>query len=221
MTGEKLDFGNGKYIPCEIIELSNPISIGSQTNGANDSVPTDKSSDSKEIPHNSTSNAERTVPNRVQQPKPPIRQSPIKAAKKAESLGSRIAGGWRRFEYAHPIAAGILKSVGIVALMEGGNRLVQRISSSHPSSSSTQNRNAPTQTAHRRYDNYSPSTAEPHSVPTDSSVESSPLQIDYPPERSSPKGHEVSGHYQRYGKDKKPKWVDPYPRGGKKPDGNE
>ena len=44
----------------------------------------------------------------------------------------------------------------------------------------------------------------------------STIQRDYPEERSSPRKHEVSGHWQHYGKGKELKWVDTYPRGGSK-----
>ena len=221
VTGEKLDFGNEKYIPCEIIELSNPISFGSQTNGTCDSSPKDDASDKKQERQSSTGDTERTIPNRVQQTRPPEHQSTMEATKESESLFSRIVSRWRRFESAHPIVAGIGKFVVKTVVIEGGERLIRNIVSSVTGSSSTQSRSNHTQTTRRSHGNSSFSPISPYADPTDNSDNSSPVQIDYPPERSSPKGHEVSGHYQHYGKDKKLKWVDPYSRGGKESDDNE
>ena len=62
-------------------------------------------------------------------------------------------------------------------------------------------------------------SGEDHSTAFDTEEKDAlPIQRDYPDKRSSPCEHEVSGHWQQYGKNKELKWVDPYPRGGSKDD---
>lgn len=194
------EFCENKYEPCEIIKLSEPIvntsviagDVAEQETGIIDQASTIQSR--SELSQKAVGKAESPLN--------------IKSSSKADrGVVDKIIHtieAIKEFRNKHPVLTAIGKGVG-GAVLSG---VVAKVINSSGKSS---NNNL----------DYSLTTDSDESEDNSNefvSVENvaSNIQRDYPDERSSPRKHEVSGHWQHYGKDKELKWVDRYPRGGGK-----
>jgi hypothetical protein len=210
ITCETREFDENKYVPCEIIELSDPIA--STNNIVQDAVENTKAASSKNADTSETEaeSAERvdTTPPRNDLSKKTTdthKPSNVKPSPKADSsFGDKIlhaVEAVKEFGVKHPVLTEVGKWAGAAALTIAAAAASNSGKSKGGSSD---------------YFPFSDSSDDNSSSPASEEYSESSIQRDYPDERSSPREHEVSGHYQHYGKNKDLKWVDSYPRGGDK-----
>ncbi len=214
VTGIKHEFGDGKYVPCEIIELSSPLSppppIEPEVTPAKE---TETEQNPKDGPVSAESAEEQFADEKDDDTPPPytppVRYQPEKKGfwdKAGDAIGS--AFDWvKDFVEEHPIISGLI-GAGLAAV---GKAAVDSATSKHSSE--------------RHYPSYDPSSyrSDPSDDSYDDSDDSdfdddsfnndSTSTRDYPDERSSPTEHDVSGYTrQQNGKTVN---VRPYKRGGK------
>ena len=204
VTKEKFDFGDGPFIPCEIIQLPEPIMEPSITVEKKEEIlaePIEKAdiSDAPRIkPETETTTAK---PVNVNKPKPDIKQ--------AGGFGNTVKKAFKAvvdFSNRHPVLTGIVKAVGVAGLAAAADEVANGGRSSSNSGSSVDYTYTPSRSESDSYnDSYDEVQAE--TIDTDTSVE-----------RSSPKEHTVRPHGQHYIKNGERVWIekDSYPRGGKK-----
>ena len=208
VTKEKTDFGDGKFIPCEIIQLADPVNkaqikreIEKEVDQESVSEGQKKAESNKkyESPH------ETVPPNKTEDI---TKQGFVPKLKSGlKSIGKTIV----EFPEKHPKAMKAIKGVGIVV----ATAAVAAVESSRRGASNSEygwsgdydrdeyedsNYNYSDDEYEDSYDNY----------PVDQDTSESS-------ERSSPDEHTVKGHGQRYHyKDGSVKWKDKdaYPRGG-------
>ena len=208
VTKEFHDFGNGKYIPCVIIELSAPINTSntgqlSERKVSQEKEPienTDRSQiegpNSKPIQTQSSSTANGS--NTTQ-------SAPIESESFIIRGFHRVFNRWRNFESNHPIAAFVIKETPYVLTQVAEICAdISSLKSSRPSVSSAKSTHKPT-----------PSSTAP-SKPADPLVNSETLKQSVI--RALPKENDVPAHSQHYHyKDGSTKLVPkaPYHRGGK------
>lgn len=217
VTKEYHDFGDGKYIPCEVIELSDPIRLSnaetfsegemSQENQCAQKTDSSQKNETGSKPNQPISSS---TPSRSNTPP----SAPIESKPFIIRGFHRVVNGWRNFESNHPILATILvegSKLGLQAAATYGTSKVIDSSLKRAKASTTNATSVPKPT--------STSTAPSKSVsggnPSPSVNADIPTQV---VSRALPKENDVSAHQQRYHyKDGSIQWKDktPYHRGGK------
>ena len=200
ITKKKIDFGDGPFIPCEIVQLRESI--------VTPSITIDKK---EETLRKTTENIK--AKNTKETPK--IKQEAMKESlKSASKLKPNIKqlGGFKNtvkkaidaladFPNRHPVLTGLVKAVGVVGLTAAAGTIVKRENSSPGNYS------------------YSPSSTR-SSIFNDGydEVLSDEICTDTSVKRSSPKEHIVRNHGQHYTKNGERVWIekDAFPRGGNK-----
>lgn len=178
MTKTTRDFGQNKYEPCAIFELSEPV-IGTGN-------PTEPTAEKKE--NSQKQENEKNLNKGQQKDNPPQRKASTPTAPTVEpsprsgkSFGDRIVGvveAIKDFSDNHPIIAGIIKVVAVGA--------------AGAAASSSSRSNGGESSCSSSDDDYS------YSSDYDTDSLDSDDYGDSPDERSSPKGHIVPAHGQRY-----------------------
>ena len=204
VTKAKFDFGDGPFIPCEVIHLPEPIMKPSITVKKKEETLTEsiEKVEMEESPRINPETETRTI-KPVSNPKPDIKQS--------RGLGNMVKKASKAvvdFSNRHPVLTGIVKAVGVAGLAASADAVANGGRSSSGNSSSddysyTQSRSG---SSYFNEDNDEILTGD---VDNDTSVE-----------RSSPKEHTVRPHGQHYIKNGERVWIEKeaYPRGGKKED---
>ena len=208
VSKEYHDFGDGKYIPCEIIELSTPINASCTGHLSEEKEPQEKKCAEKvdgaqkeETDSKPNQTKPASAPNLRNTPPP----SPIESEPFIIRGFHRVANKWKNFESSHPIAAYLIKEIPNLAMQTVGAYVA--IKGLNSSSSSTAKVN-PTQET--------PSTSAASSKPADPLVSTDIAMQSV--SRTLPKENDVSAHSQHYHyKDGSIKLVPkaPYHRGGK------
>lgn len=202
VTKEKFDFGDGPFIPCEVIHLPEPIMKPSITVEKKEETLTEpiEKVETEETPKIKPESETRTI-KPVSNPKLDIKQSggfgnTVKKARKAVD----------DFSNRHPVLTGIVKAVGVAGLAAAADAVANGGRSSSGDSSSGDYSYTPSRTGSDIFDD-SYDEILTGDVDTDTSAE-----------RSSPKEHTVRPHGQHYIKNGERVWIEKeaYPRGGKK-----
>lgn len=208
------EFCENKYEPCEIIKLSEPIVNTSVMAGDAAEYIELSPSEGVNIAEQETEiiNQASTIQARSEltqkataTPKSPLNiKSSLKADGGVVYKIIHTIEAIKEFRNKHPVLTAIGKGVG-GAVVSG---VVAKVINSSGKSSNNNLEYSLTTDSDESEDNSNEFV----------SVENVALNIqrDYPDERSSPRKHEVSGHWQHYGKDKELKWVDQYSRGAGK-----
>jgi len=127
VTYEFTDFGDGKFIPCTVIDLSEPIVfIASETNAVKEQPQTDKTATSPD----KTKSSSPTHTNKSKPTAPPTKTTPAssdndisfftRAKARLQSAGKGIAGFGKKvasgaYNYRKEIAAVVLPLIGLAA----------------------------------------------------------------------------------------------------------
>lgn len=202
VTKEKIDFGDGPFIPCEIIQLTEPIMKSNISVDTRKEVLTESAEDVK-VKETPTSKPEED----------PIHTKPVNkpktVVKQTGSLGNTVKKAFKAvvdFSKRHPVLTEIAKAVSIAGLAAAADAVANG-ERSGPSNSSSDYSYAPSRSGNSTFDgNYNEASLD--DVNTDSSLE-----------RSSPEEHMVKGHGQHYHyKDGSVRLKEkaPYQRGGNK-----
>lgn len=204
VTKEKFDFGDGPFIPCEIIQLPEPImkpSIVVEKKEEKLAEPIEKAeiTDASKIKPDTETTTVKPV--NVNKPKPDIKQ--------AGGFGNTVKRAFKAvvdFSNHHPVLTGIVKAVGVAGLAAAADAVANGGRSSSNNGSSDDYTYTPSRSESASY-NDSYDEVQVETIDTDTSVE-----------RSSPKEHTVRPHGQHYIKNGECVWIekDSYPRGGKK-----
>lgn len=213
VTGIKHEFGDEKYVPCEIIELSSPLSPSPPIEP--DVAPakeTEAEQISRDEPINNKSSEERPVDKREEYTPPPY-TPPIRYEQKKKGFWDRAVDfiedaveTVKDFHVEHPILSKVVDGL----LLFGGKAAVDAINSKHSSSHDSGERHYPSD--HSPHETFYPPD-EPYDNDNDDDDGDDGFTRDYPDERSSPTEHDVSGYTrQQNGKTVN---VRPYKRGGK------
>ena len=205
VTKEKIDFGDGPFVPCEVIHLPEPIIKPSITVEPKDETITKpiEKVETEETPKIKPE-AETISIKPVNTPKPDIRQ--------AGGFGNTVKKAVKAvidFSNRHPVLTGIVKAVGVAGLAAAADAVANGGRSSSGSGRSDDYSYTPS----RSGSNFFNDDNDGDEVDTVDSYNSM--------ERSSPEEHMVKGHGQHYHyKDGSVRWKekDPYPRGGNKDD---
>lgn len=209
-TKEFIDFGENKYVPCEIIDLSDPV-VG-VTEAIQVSPELTESSQKREKEKCSINEQRSSTPPSLSQSEsvsPVSKPSP----KTSKSFGDRIVDvvkAVKGFSERHPVLTGVLKVVGVTAVAVGTEAIVNGGKGSGGSSRSSSSGD---------YHNSASDGDYVDSMDTDNYADT-PSNRGYPDERSSPEEHTVPAHRQRYHTKDGVIWKEkePYPRGGKHED---
>jgi len=205
VTKEKFDFGDGPFIPCEVIHLPEPIikpSIAVEQKEETITKPIEKV-ETEEIPKIKPE-TETITTKPVNAPKPDIKQ--------AKGFGNTVKKAFKAvvdFSNRHPVLTGIVKAVGVAGLAAAADAVANGGRSSSGNSSSDDYSYTPSRRVSSPLNDYSDGD-KGDTIDNYNSVE-----------RSSPEEHMVKGHGQHYHyKDGSVRWKekDPYPRGGNKDD---
>ena len=195
VTKEKFDFGDGPFIPCEIIQLPKPIIKSNLIVETKEEIipePVREVDVKKELLNKP--DEEHIKVKHVDNVKPDVKQP-----KGFGNTVRKVINAVVDFSNRHPVLTNIIKVVGVAGLtvvadsVNNGGRSGSGIDSND-------------------YD-YTPSKNESSSFSDDT------VDVDSSIERSSPEEHTVKGHGQRYHyKDGSVRWKEkgPYSRGGKK-----
>lgn len=203
ITKEKIDFGDGPFIPCTIVQLPEPIDKHNLSSQSKDD----------EIPE-SVKDVER---------KKETKSKPDKEHKKATTVNNASAGLKQtkvfgntsrkvykaivNFSNRHPILSSIVKVIGVAGLAVAAEA-VSNSGHSGSNSGSDDNDYNPLRNRNNTFINTYEDTSGDDTADVDSSIK-----------RSSPDEHTVRGHGQHYHyKDGRVKWKEkePYSRGGNK-----
>ncbi|MCI9130481.1 hypothetical protein [Thomasclavelia cocleata] len=203
VTKEKLDFGDGPFIPCEVIHLPELIMKPSIT------VEQKEETITKPI--------EKVETEEILKIKPEAETVTIKLVnttksdiKQAGGFGNTVKKGFKAvvdFSNRHPVLTGIVKAVGVAGLAATADAVANGGRSNSGNGSSDDYSYTPSRSGSGSFNDYCDGD-EVVTVDTYNSVE-----------RSSPEEHMVKGHGQHYHyKDGSVRWKekDPYPRGGNK-----
>lgn len=209
-TKEFIDFGENKYVPCEIIDLTDPVVR--VTEAVQVSPETTEASQKGDKENNSGNEQGRDTP-------PPIDSStsvPPEAKvspKRSKSFGEKIMDAVeavKGFGERHPVLTGVLKAVGVAAVAAGADAIANGGKGSGGSSRSS----SP--------DDYFGSSSDDDYVDSldEDDYDDSSSGRDYPDERSSPEEHTVPAHGQHYHTKDGVIWKEKesYQRGGKHDD---
>ena len=196
VTKEKTDFGDGKFIPCEIIQLADPVNKAQI-----------KREIEKEVDQKSVSEGQKKAESNIKHESPHKTVPPNKTEDIAkQGFVPKLKSGLKfigktivEFPEKHPKSVKAIKGVGIVVATAAVAAVKE---SSRRGSSNSEYEWSDDDRAEYEdsYDDY----------PADQDTSESS-------ERSSPNEHTVRGHGQHYHyKDGSVKWKDkdPYPRGG-------
>ena len=202
VTKEKFDFGDGPFIPCEIIQLPEPIMKPSITVEKKEEIL------AKPIEKANISDAPKIKPETETTTAKPVNVNKSKSdIKQAGDFGNTVKKAFKAvvdFSNRHPVLTGIVRAVGVAGLAAAADAVANGGRSSSNNRSSDDYTYTPSQ-SNLYNDCYDEVQAE--TIDTDTSVE-----------RSSPKEHTVRHHGQHYIKNGERVWIekDSYPRGGKK-----
>lgn len=202
VTKEKIAFGDGPFIPCEVIRLPEPImqtSITVEQKEETITKPIEKL-ETEEIPKIKPE-AETITIKPVNTPKPDIKQ--------ARDFGNTVKRAFKAvvdFSNCHPVLTGIVKVVGVAGLAIATDAVANGGCSSSGNGSS---------------DDYSYTPSRNGSDALDDSYDEiliDEADTDISMKRSSPKEHTVRPHGQHYIKHGERIWIEKeaFPRGGKK-----
>ena len=209
VTKEKTDFGDGKFIPCEIIQLADPVNKAQI-----------KREIEKEVDQKSVSEGQKKAESNKKYESPHKTVPPNKTEDIAkQGFVPKLKSGLKfigktivEFPEKHPKAVKAIKGVGIVV----ATAAVAAVKESSRRGSSNSEYGWPGDYDRDEYEasNYNYSDDE-----YEDSYDNYPVDQDTSEssERSSPDEHTVKGHGQRYHyKDGSVKWKDKdaYPRGG-------
>lgn len=205
VTKEIFAFGDGPFIPCEEIQLPEPIMKPSITVEKKEEIFTEtiEKVETKETPIIKP-DAEKITIKPINKQKPDIKHS--------GGFGNTVKKTFNvvvDFFNRHPVLAGIVKVMGVAGLAAAVDAVtnVGRAGSDNGNSDDY---------------GYTPSRSGIGSFNDDNDGdEVDTVDAYYSVERSSPEEHMVKGHGQRYHyKDGSVRWKekDPYPRGGNKDD---
>ena len=187
VTKEKFDFGDGPFIPCEIIQLPEPIISLTRDSTIQENVIEEKEDFSKDVLKQSAETNKKTYS------KPETSKSPkvqVEVPKKANNMFVKGLKSVGRFIAEHPV-----ESLEIAGVAIGG--VAKAISSIKGSGSGK--------------------TRSTTSASGNSSVAEKVADIVEKASRSLPSENDVTGHKQRYHTKNGVLWKDkaPYHRGGK------
>ena len=187
VTKEKFDFGDGPFIPCEIIQLPEPIISLTRDSTIQENVIEEKEDFSKDVLKQSAKTNKKTYS------KPETSKSPkvqVEVPKKANNMFVKGLKSVGRFIAEHPV-----ESLEIAGVAIGG--VAKAISSIKGSGSGK--------------------TRSTTSASGNSSVAEKVADIVEKASRSLPSENDVTGHKQRYHTKNGVVWKDkaPYHRGGK------
>lgn len=187
VTKEKFDFGDGPFIPCEIIQLPEPIISLTRDSTIQENVIEEKEDFSKDVLKQSAETNKKTYS------KPETSKSPkvqVEVPKKANNMFVKGLKSVGRFIAEHPV-----ESLEIAGVAIGG--VAKAISSIKGSGSGK--------------------TRSTTSASGNSSVAEKVADIVEKGSRSLPSENDVTGHKQRYHTKNGVVWKDkaPYHRGGK------
>ena len=212
-TKEFVDFGENKPIPCEVINLSEPVRIpvvepkerNDKLKNSADSSKEKAEKESQPSPRKKESGHSEKVPHSHVSSTPPPELH--------EGFGDKVmhvVEAVKDFGEKHPVVAGIVKWGG-AALAVGSAYVASKGSGSGRGGSSEND----------DYDYSSSDLPDDYSGSNDDTgYDDSSDSRDYPDERSSSREHIVPGHGQHYHTKDGVIWKekDPYPRGGKHDD---
>ena len=209
VTKEKTDFGDGKFIPCEIIQLADPVNKAQI-----------KREIEKEVDQKSVSEGQKKAESNIKHESPHKTVPPNKTEDIAkQGFVPKLKSGLKfigktivEFPEKHPKAVKAIKGVGIVV----ATAAVAAVKESSRRGSSNSKYGWPGDYDRDEYEasNYNYSDDEYEDSYDDYPVDQDTSESS---ERSSPNEHTVRGHGQHYHyKDGSVKWKDkdPYPRGG-------
>lgn len=203
VTKEKFDFGDGPFIPCEIIQLPEPIMKPSVIVETKEEILTEpiEKVEAKETPK--IKSKEETI-----NAKPiNIPKTDIKQAGGFENTVKQALKAVLDFSNRHPVLTGIVKVVSAVGLAAAVDAVANGGQSNSGNGSSDDYRYTPSRNGSGSFND---DEVQVDIADTYSSVE-----------RSSPEEHMVKGHGQHYHyKDGSVRWreKDPYTRGHNKDD---
>ena len=203
VTKEKFDFGDGPFIPCEIIQLPEPIMKPSVIVETKEEILTEpiEKVEAKETPK--IKSKEETInAKQINIPKPDIKQ-----AGGFENTVKQALKAVLDFSNRHPVLTGIVKGVSAVGLAAAVDAVANGGQSNSGNGSSDDYRYTPSRNGSGSFND---DEVQVDIADTYSSVE-----------RSSPEEHMVKGHGQHYHyKDGSVRWreKDPYTRGHNKDD---
>ena len=209
ITKEKTDFGDGKFIPCEIIQLADPVNKAQI-----------KREIEKEVDQKSVSEGQKKAESNIKHESPHKTVPPNKTEDIAkQGFVPKLKSGLKfigktivEFPEKHPKAVKAIKGVGIVV----ATAAVAAVKESSRRGASNSEYGWPGDYDRDEYEasNYNYSDDEYEDSYDDYPVDQDTSESS---ERSSPNEHTVRGHGQHYHyKDGSVKWKDkePYPRGG-------
>lgn len=201
------DFGDNKYEPREIINLTDPIVGPSEVA----EVPSNTTETSpKKIIEKSSEEVQQKdspTPKKTSDSVPPTTKPSSKVSK---SLGEKVMDAIeavKGFSERHPVLTGILKAVGVSVVAVGTVAIANSGKGSSSGSGSSSLGDYFSSSSDDDYDD---------SLSTDA-YDDTPSSRDYPDERSSPEKHTVQAHGQHYHTKDGIIWKEkePYQRGGK------
>lgn len=204
VTKERVDFGEGPFIPCEIIQLPEPIMKSSITVEKKEEILAES------IEKAEKSDAPKIKPETETTTDKPVNVNELKLdIKQSGGFGNTGKKAFKAvvdFSNRHPLLTEIIKAVGVAVLAAA----VDAVANGGRSNSNNGGSDDYT---------YTPSRSESVSY-NDSydDVQVDTIDTDTPVERSLPKEHTVRPHGQHYIKNGERVWIekDSYPRGGKK-----
>lgn len=212
VTKEYTEFGEGKFLPCKVINLTETVQIPSveaQKSDVETNCPAQIATESvkeqtQQSPQEAVSHhSETKSQSKTMVPPPEVR----------ESFGDKflhVVNAVKGFGERHPELSGVLKFAAIAALAVGAGAIANSGNGSGGGSRSSSS------------DDYSSrSSDDDYADSWDcDDYDSSSSDRDYPDERSSPGEHTVSAHGQHYHTKDGVIWKEkePYQRGGKHDD---
>ena len=207
-SGKTLDFGNQKYVPCNILELSEPIHVRAEGEqiSCNESSEGSTQGNGEDSPKNVSNGGEESIRDDIGLVSPVHRtEGGVPSADIAPdvvktSLWARVARALSGFNEKHPIIAGIVKAAGAATVTAVVEEVVSSITDS--SDGTSRNTGASASSSVHRVEKTKDTSITNIDLPSASN---------YPSERLSPRKHQVSG-YDRI-QNGKTVHVNPYERG--------
>lgn len=202
LTKEKIDFGNGPFIPCEVIHLTEPIMQTSITvEQKNEIINPIEKVETEEIPKIKPE-AESITLKPVNSPKPDKKQT--------GGFGNTVKNAFKAvvdFSKRHPVLTGIVEAVGVAGLAVAADAVANGGRSNSGNGKSDNYSYTPLRSGSSSFNDYSDGD-EVDTVDTYSYVEQSSLK------EQMVKGHGQRYHYKDGSVRRKEKA--PYQRGGNK-----
>lgn len=209
-TKEFIDFGDNKYVPCEIVDLTDLVVR--MTEAVQVSPEMTESTRKGDKEKNSGNEQRRGTPPPIN-PSASVSPAAKPSPKTSKSFGEKmmdVVEAVKGFGERHPVLTGVLKVVGVAAVAVGTEAIANSGKGSGGGSRSSSS------------DDYFSSVSDndyADSLDADDYDDTSSGR-EYPDERSSPKEHTVPEHGQHYHTKDGVIWKEkePYPRGGKHDD---